>query len=44
MISKYNYNNSALKDQDVDYYVGELKSYLSSKRYLIILNDVWEDD
>ena len=42
MISKY--NDSVPKDRDEDYYVGELKSFLSSKRYLIILDDVWTGD
>ncbi|XP_078165349.1 toMV resistant protein Tm-2 netted virescent-like [Carex rostrata] len=42
MVSEY--KNEVPKDRDVGYYVGELKSVLSSKRYLIILDDVWGDD
>ncbi|XP_078165344.1 toMV susceptible protein tm-2-like isoform X1 [Carex rostrata] len=42
MLSKY--IDFVPKDRDVDYYAGEHNNFLSSERYLIILDDVWTND
>ncbi|XP_078175712.1 disease resistance protein RPP13-like [Carex rostrata] len=42
MISKD--NHSVPNDRDEGYYVGELNRILDSRRYLIILDDVWKGD
>ena len=42
MINKY--KGSVPENQDVGDLVNELKSFLSNKSYMIILDDVWEED